>query len=78
MTHKGYTLDDVESLANDISNINVFVMSGSVSNREVIFPVMDELQSKIEQLQSAISYVRLAPSVLAEQQSKSKIDVSNH
>lgn len=56
-----YTLDTAETLANDINNINLLLSSGSLTNKDVIEPLANEMQDKIEQLQTVLSFIRLAP-----------------
>ena len=56
-----YSLEKAETLANDINNINLLVSSGSISSEELLTPLMNEMQNKIEELQTILSFMRLSP-----------------
>lgn len=63
MTMKEYTLSDAESLADDISNINLLVCSGSIDNGKLVQSITNEMQSKIEELQSVLNWLLKSPDI---------------
>ncbi|TKF20764.1 RstC protein [Vibrio genomosp. F6] len=57
MTIKGYTFTDAESKLNDISNISVFLSTGSCP-KEISFGLIDHMHDEIETLQGILSFIR--------------------
>lgn len=78
MTMKEYTLSDVESKLNAISNISIFLGTGDCPD-EIAFNLRDHMHDEIENLQGMLSFIRLYPELKAQEQQASnpQIDSSN-
>ncbi|HBV76003.1 MULTISPECIES: hypothetical protein [Vibrio] len=63
-----YSLENAESLADDISNIGLLVNSGSVKNAQLFEALTSELLDKVEELQTVLTYIRVSPMFDQEQQ----------
>lgn len=71
MTIKEYTLSDLESKLDEISNISIFLGTGNCP-KEIAFNLHDHMQNEIETLQSMMSFMRLAPQITAESKLESE------
>jgi hypothetical protein len=67
MTVKEYTLTDLEVKINEISNVSMFLATGSCP-KEIAFNLHDHMQDEIETLQAMVSYMKLYPQILAKEQ----------
>ena len=65
MTMKEYTLDDTQQKLDDISNISLFLKSGSCPSN-ISCELMEHLQEEIELAQSMLSFLIHAPSIKAQ------------
>lgn len=66
MTAKEYTLSDLESKLNEISNISIFLGTGDCP-KEIALNLHDYMHDQIEQLQGMISFMQIYPQIIAEQ-----------
>ncbi|HCE1484563.1 RstC protein [Vibrio parahaemolyticus] len=71
MTIKEYTLSDLESKLNEISNISLFLGTGDCP-KEIAFSLHDHMHEQIEQLQGMVSFMRLYPEIKAQELAESK------
>ncbi|MBY8103174.1 hypothetical protein KW487_11000 [Vibrio fluvialis] len=79
MTMEAYTLGNAEKISDDVMNIALFLKSGACNHKpEIHEQVFNEMFIKLEQLQGVLAYMRIAPDIVPMEQSKAKIDVSNH
>lgn len=78
MTVKEYTLSDLESKLNEISNISVFLGTGDCP-REIAYNLHDHMHEQIEQLQGMVSFMRLYPKLKAKELAEEalKLEFSN-
>lgn len=66
MTMKEYTLSDVESKLNAISNISVFLTNGDCPD-DIAVNLRNHLHDEIETLQGMLSFIRLYPEIKAQE-----------
>ncbi|OED64034.1 hypothetical protein A165_12655 [Vibrio tasmaniensis ZS-17] len=52
------TLDHARGLVGEISNINLFLSSGSIQDEDIISPLFDEVQTRLEELESVIVFLK--------------------
>ncbi|HDM8044644.1 TPA: RstC protein [Vibrio campbellii] len=71
MTIKEYTLSDLESKLNEISNISIFLGTGDCP-REIAYELHDHMNEQIESLQGMLSFMRLYPQLKAQELAESK------
>ncbi|MCD6678471.1 DNA polymerase III subunit alpha [Vibrio cholerae] len=65
---KEYTLDAAQAVANDLSDISLFLNSTSCRENEALQAIIwERLQSQIEHLQSLLSFIQMQPTLKAEQ-----------
>lgn len=67
MTAKEYTLTDLEVKINEISNVSMFLATGSCP-KEIAFNLHDHMQDEIETLQAMVSYMKVYPQIQAQVQ----------
>ncbi|MEZ8013969.1 RstC protein [Vibrio sp. FF112] len=67
MTVKEYTLSDLESKLNEISNISIFLGTGNCP-KEIAYNLHDHMNDQIEELQGMVSFMRIYPQIKAQEQ----------
>ncbi|MEZ8932385.1 MULTISPECIES: RstC protein [unclassified Vibrio] len=67
MTVKEYTLSDLESKLNEISNISIFLGTGDCP-KEIAYNLHDHINDQIEELQGMVSFMRIYPQIQAQEQ----------
>ncbi|CAK2193928.1 RstC protein [Vibrio crassostreae] len=67
MTVKEYTLSDLESKLNEISNISIFLGTGDCP-KEISYNLHDHMNDQIEELQGMVSFMRIYPQIQAQEQ----------
>lgn len=67
MTVKEYTLSDLESKLNEISNISIFLGTGDCP-KEIAYSLHDHMNDQIEELQGMVSFMRIYPQIKAQEQ----------
>nr|AKN38108.1 hypothetical protein [Vibrio tasmaniensis] len=67
MTVKEYTLSDLESKLNEISNISIFLGTGDCP-KEIAYNLHDHMNDQIEELQGMVSFMRIYPQIKAQEQ----------
>ena len=67
MTAKEYTLSDLESKLNEISNISIFLGTGDCP-KEIAYDLHDHMNGQIEELQGMVSFMRIYPQIKAQEQ----------
>lgn len=67
MTVKEYTLSDLESKLNEISNISIFLGTGDCP-KEIANDLYDHMNDQIEELQGMVSVMRINPKIKAQEQ----------
>lgn len=67
MTVKEYTLSDLESKLNEISNISIFLGTGNCP-KEIAYNLHDHMNDQIEELQGMVSFMRIYPQIQAQEQ----------
>ena len=70
MTVKEYTLSDLESKLNEISNISIFLGTGDCP-KEIAYNLHDHMNDQIEGLQRMVSFMRIYPQIKAQEQLES-------
>ena len=66
MTVKEYTLSDLESKLNEISNISIFLGNGDCP-KEMASNLHEHMHDEIENLQGMLSFMRLYPEIKAQE-----------
>lgn len=66
MTVKEYTLSDLESKLNEISNISMFLGTGDCP-KEMASNLHEHMHDEIENLQGMLSFMRLYPEIKAQE-----------
>lgn len=66
MNVKEYTLSDLESKLNEISNISMFLGTGDCP-KEMASKLHGHMQDEIENLQGMLSFMRLYPDIKTEE-----------
>lgn len=71
---KEYTLDDAQAVANDLSDISLFLNSESCQNNEELrAAVWERMQSQVENLQGILTWLEMAPTVKAHWEEADKL-----
>ncbi|ENH0544003.1 DNA polymerase III subunit alpha [Vibrio parahaemolyticus] len=71
---KEYTLDDAQAVANDLSDISLFLNSESCQNNEELRAVVwERMQSQVENLQGILTWLEMAPTVKAHWEEADKL-----
>ncbi|EHZ2538534.1 RstC protein [Vibrio parahaemolyticus] len=73
MTVKEYTLSDLESKLNEISNISMFLGTGDCP-KEMASNLHEHMHDEIENLQGMLSFMRLYPEIKAQELAQSKLE----
>ncbi len=66
MNIQEYTLSDLESKVNEISNISLFLGTGDCP-KEIAFNLHDHMHEQIESLQGMLSFMRHYPTLKARE-----------
>ncbi|RBW65974.1 RstC protein [Vibrionales bacterium C3R12] len=72
MTAKEYTLSDLESKLNEISNISIFLGTGDCPG-EIASSLHSHMHDQIDQLQGMMSFMRVYPQIKAQELAESQL-----